>query len=371
MRDAIQNIINLFTQCNGLLLVMPYILGGVFAHFLLVRVSRAAYQRNLFDRENDRTVHKGGIPRLGGVTFLPVSMLVTYLLSLVCVPRRPSLEELELFVFSTTLLYTIGIVDDLKGLSHRHKFAAQFISVALILFITNTNTFDGLLLANYLPNWALLGLTALFALTIINAINLIDGIDGLAASLSSNILAIYAVLSLGLNEPFYAVVSIAMLGVLTAFLKQNLTGTIEKKTKIFMGDTGALTLGIFFSFIALKLVTITTASEKQHMLTYVIAPTLVPCLDVLYVFARRILERKNPFIADQKHIHHRLLALGLSHRSTLIVIWLYSSAFTVFNIVGISYMNIYLLALLDAIIWIFVNQLISHISNRKLREQTV
>lgn len=344
----------------------------ILSYIALRRLSRMAYAQNVFDHENERTVHKGAIPRLGGIIFFPVITLVVSLFlainSVLSVSIHFPLGEFYDLLFllpAMILLYAIGVIDDLVGLSYRQKFIAQILSSS-ILFLSGVSLsgLDGLLFIEELPKILQYPIVVFFFLLVINSINLIDGIDGLATSLVLLGMLFYMPFFVYANMYLYVIISVSVIGCLGAFLRLNLYGTTEKRTKIFMGDTGSLTLGLLLSFMALRLHT--PIANTAFPLPYVVAPLLIPCFDLFHVFIMRILSKKNPFKPDKSHIHHRLMALGLTQRQTLVVILLYSIVFSLFNILGYPFFNINVLLLLDIIIWIASNMLIANLSRKRV-----
>ncbi|WP_281123272.1 MraY family glycosyltransferase [Porphyromonas gingivalis] len=344
---------------------------SILSYIALRRLSRMVYAQSVFDQENERTVHKGAIPRLGGVIFFPVITLTVSLFlainSVLSISIHFPLEEFYDLLFllpAMILLYAIGVIDDLVGLSYRQKFKAQILSSS-ILFLSGVSLsgLDGLLFIEELPKILQYPIVVFFFLMVINSINLIDGIDGLATSLVLLGMLFYIPFFIYVNMYLYVIICVSVIGCLGAFLRMNLYGTTEKRTKIFMGDTGSLTLGLLLSFMALRL--LTPIANTALPLQYVVAPLLIPCFDLFHVFVLRILSKKNPFKPDKSHIHHRLMALGLTQRQTLVVILLYSIAFSLFNILGYPFFNINVLLLLDIVIWITSNMLIANLSRKR------
>lgn len=344
---------------------------SILSYIALRRLSRMVYAQSVFDQENERTVHKGAIPRLGGVIFFPIITLAVSLFlainSVLSISIHFPLEEFYDLLFllpAMILLYAIGVIDDLVGLSYRQKFKAQILSSS-ILFLSGVSLsgLDGLLFIEELPKILQYPIVVFFFLMVINSINLIDGIDGLATSLVLLGMLFYIPFFIYVNMYLYVIICVSVIGCLGAFLRMNLYGTTEKRTKIFMGDTGSLTLGLLLSFMALRL--LTPIANTALPLPYVVAPLLIPCFDLFHVFVLRILSKKNPFKPDKSHIHHRLMALGLTQRQTLVVILLYSIAFSLFNIFGYPFFNINVLLLLDIVIWITSNMLIANLSRKR------
>jgi UDP-N-acetylmuramyl pentapeptide phosphotransferase/UDP-N-acetylglucosamine-1-phosphate transferase len=152
------------------------------------------------------------------------------------------------------------------------------------------------------------------------------------------------------------VFAFSALGAVVQFFYYNVFGNAEKQTKIFMGDTGALTIGILLSFFALKLCSHNRAEINDvNPLVMAAAPLILPCFDVVRVFMGRIRRGNNPFLPDKTHIHHKLMAIGMSTRLTMIVLIVVSILFTLLNIVMSPYLNANLLLLLDIAAWVVFN----------------
>ena len=211
--------------------------------------------KGLYDIPNGRKLHHNLIPRLGGITFIP-SMVIAALVAISTLDSDPALEQriplnlwTIIFFFSLLIIYVVGIIDDLFGLSARIKFVAQIIAAALMplagLTINNLHGFCGIY---EIPAFIGALLTVFVIVFISNAINLIDGIDGLAASLSLIALLglLYGYDQQGLNS--YCIIIAGMAGVLIPYLYFNLFGKAEKNRKIFMGDAGSQVVGIVLGF---------------------------------------------------------------------------------------------------------------------------
>ena len=212
--------------------------------------------KKLYDLPNARKIHHNAIPRLGGIAFIP-SMFLSFAIVIAIISSTEKLIVINLwtiyFLISMLLIYGMGIIDDVIGLSAMVKFVIQIVAACFIplsgLYINNLYGFCGIGEIPYLIGFPLTVLTIVF---IDNAINLIDGIDGLAASLS--IIALSGFLYIFITQEVwaYSFLIAGLIGVLVAFLYFNLFGSIEKNRKIFMGDAGSLTLGFFLGFLCIK-----------------------------------------------------------------------------------------------------------------------
>ena len=162
----------------------------------------------------------------------------------------------------------------------------------------------------------------------------------------------------------YAIIAAAALGALLPFYIYNVYGTSEKRTKIFMGDAGSLTMGYIISAFAIKAATfsddIPGLEEKQtSFFVYSFAVLIVPVLDVLRLFCHRIIHRRSPFEPDRCHIHHKFLAIGLTIGQARHLIIGISLLFFLGNIILIKYIDINILIVVDIAVWTLMHILIS------------
>ena len=212
------------------------------------------------------------------------------------------------------------------------------------LFREYRDQIDGIIVS--LPNFG-------FEVGIINAINLIDGIDGLASGLSAVACLYYGVIFYHLHQFTYSLIAFVALGVIVPFFYYNVFGNAAKQKKIFMGDTGSLTIGIVLSLLSIKLLTIPVSGVmwSYNPLVVAFAPLMVPCLDVIRVFTHRIRNGRDPFMPDKNHIHHKLLGIGLNPRLTMITIVTVSLLLSLLNLYASQYINIHILLLLNFAIY--------------------
>ena len=282
-----------------------------------------------------------------------------------------SLADLSpiLFGFSAMLLlYLVGIADGLIGVRYRAKFIAQVLCAVMLL--TGgiwINDLHGTLGIHDIPSWVGYPLTVLAVVFIINAINLIDGIDGLASGLSGVACLVYGITFYMTSQYLYAMLAFATLGVLLPFFYYNVFGDASKRKKIFMGDTGSLTIGIVLAILSIRMAMYPLDECIWHANPLVLgfAPLFVPCCDVVRVYLHRVRNGKNPFLPDKNHIHHKLLAIGMPQRAAMISILVSTFIVVVSNIVVSRYININLLLLADVILWIIGNIWLSRRAARR------
>jgi len=369
-------------MANLYIIISAFVSAVILGRIIIPNILIISLRKRLFDVPDERKVHKRPIPRLGGVTFFPVILFSLCVFTTVRLmtghgPAETSTTDLVCeFLFLTgglTLLYIVGIADDLIGVRYRKKFLVQIISAAMFplsgLYINN---FYGLFGIYLIPAEVGIPLTMLLVVFITNAINLIDGIDGLASGLSMVALLVFGVLFVHFRMWSYAMLAFVTVGVIIPFFSYNVFGSADLGRKIFMGDTGSLTLGYILSFFVIKY----CMYEPDMLLTMKTSPVLVsfsvlmvPCLDVIRVVLRRARNKRALFMPDKTHIHHKFLAMGFSPRRALVTIQLMSACFCAFTIVAILYMNNTLVFVIDVVVWMLLNLWFDHVINRKMKNE--
>lgn len=315
------------------------LLGCIIGFISIPYILDFCRQKALYDIPNSRKVHKNAIPRLGGIVFLP-GMLLSFVIAVMTMSEVDGEQKISIslrsvsFLVSLMLIYITGITDDILGLSARTKFIIQTVAACLLpmsgLYINNMYGLFGIYEIPFAVGFPLTVLTIVF---IDNAMNLIDGIDGLSAGLSIIALTgfLFAFANIGLWT--YAVLIAGLIGIIIPFLYYNIFGDAEKNKKIFMGDSGSLTLGFILSFLLVKYSMDNPAVLPYRDNSLIFAPSLliVPTFDVFRVMLHRVRNHKSIFAADKKHIHHKLMRAGMSQHKALCVILALAVMFIVVN----------------------------------------
>lgn len=263
--------------------------------------------------KDGRRMHTKAMPRFGG--------LAIYLGTIVSLAiYGGNNDKIIPVIIGGTLIYVLGVVDDLKNLPAKVKFAGQLIVAVLMYYM-------GLrirLITNYFGEGAVhfgeavcFIVTVLWIVGITNTINLIDGLDGLAAGTTAvSSLCIAYVAYIHGDEYGMMIVCLAMLalaGACLGFLPFNFY-----PAKIFMGDGGSLFLG--FMIAALSVV----GPLKRSTVIAVVVPVIVlgiPIFDTFFAIFRRIVNRRPIMEADKGHLHHRLMALGYGQRRAVLMLY--------------------------------------------------
>jgi UDP-GlcNAc:undecaprenyl-phosphate GlcNAc-1-phosphate transferase len=268
-------------------------------------VARMAIRLGAFDvPDKDRPrVHKRPIPRIGGLA-MAVGILVPALLFL------DVDGPLEGIVVGIPVVAAIGLYDDLKGLSASRKLLLV-LAAACIPVIGYDMHFGriGLPFVSFdVEPWLGIPLTLLWIGVVANLVNLIDGMDALAAGIVAIASASFAILAMSFGRVEAAALAAIVCGASIGFLRHN-----YHPAKIFMGDTGALTLGFVLGALAVEGVLKTPATIALAAPLLIMA---VPILDTSFVVAKRLKYKRRPWAPDQNHFYHRFLRIGLSQRRT-------------------------------------------------------
>lgn len=288
--------------------IISYLL-GVFIVPLVISYSE---KQGLIDEPGERKIHKKPVSRLGGVAIW-LSTMLTFLF-LVFLSYYPHGSLLSGILLGSSLMFFLGLVDDIYTLNAKFKLLIQ-IAIATLVYLlgvkidTMINPFGGVI---YLGHFSYL-ITMLWIVGISNAINFIDGVDGLAGSVitvNSITLAIIAVAMVPPN-PISALIGFILAGSMLAFLTYNFN-----PAKIFMGDSGALFAG--FLLATLSITGVMKGAALAILLPFVVLA--VPIIDITYASLRRISKGKSPFVADAEHIHHKLLQAGFTQKKTVAIL---------------------------------------------------
>ena len=355
---------------------MMYIyIGGVFllsvvlAAIVIPRIIFISYKKRLFDVPDARKVHKTPVPRLGGFAFLPVILIsvcvvtgVGYYMNapVVSVWSSGLFMRYLFLVAGTTLLYLVGVADDLVGVGYRYKFVIQILSASFLplsgLWI---NDLGGLLGLHEIPSYIGMPLTVFLVVYITNAINLIDGIDGLASGLSCIALGLLIIVCAFVDQWTHALLASATLGVVLIFYYYNVFSVSGRK--LFMGDAGSLILGYILSFLILHFWTRQWYWDpfELNLNMVTISTLLIPLLDVVRVFYSRAKDGRNPFLPDKNHIHHKFLRTGMKVRTVMVTLLLLSLSLVAANFILSYYINATFMLLFDLVFWCVLHMVIN------------
>ena len=301
------------------IVIGAFIVAAAIALLVTPVIRRLAGSLRIIDHPDQRKTHESPLPRGGGlavvVAFLVVGGgLVVFGSIFPGMPGRRDIEPINLVGLfgGAALAALIGAIDDRFDLRARWQLSGQIGLAAFavltgisVAYIGNPFGTDNLQFAAPVG----IAFTVVWIVGMINSLNFIDGLDGLSTGI-----ALIAAVTLGLlslsdqvNQPLVAVLCFALAGGLLGFLRWNFHPAV-----IFQGTAGVMFLGYVLAVLAIL------GSAKVVVALLVLA---VPIIDTFWVIVRRVSSGRSPFSPDRGHIHHRLLDLGLSHRSTVLLIY--------------------------------------------------
>ena len=323
-----------------------------FAVVLLTMPSliKVARMKHLVDEPGEqRKLHHRSVPTIGGI-ILFAAIIFSYALWF---PRGSVLGDgddgyRELYrlmgtaygdfkyvIAAMVLLFFIGVKDDIIGFSPMKKLVGHMIVAYILVVMAGIRIKDmhGILGFYEVPYAVSVAFSFFVYVVVVNAINLIDGVDGLAGGVGLIAALAYGAWFYLAGEVTLALLASVLAGALAAFLVFN-----THPARVFMGDSGSLIIGAILAVLAMKVVDQDTARlpvKLRQLPTPIFAMSVLayPLIDTLRVFVVRMVRGTSPFTADRNHIHHRLLSLGLGHRGTALVIYLYAISIIALSLV--------------------------------------
>ncbi|MBQ8887111.1 MAG: undecaprenyl/decaprenyl-phosphate alpha-N-acetylglucosaminyl 1-phosphate transferase [Candidatus Gastranaerophilales bacterium] len=301
------------SEANIIGTVIAFIL-GLFIVPLIISFSE---KKGLVDVPDERKIHSHPIPRLGGVSIWVCTVLS--FLALIILSYYPHRSLLSGLLVGSSLMFLLGLVDDIYCLAAKFKFVIQLTIASIVYFlgVKITTLFIPFIgMVDVHPILSYLG-TVAWIVGISNAVNFIDGVDGLAGSvitISSVTLGLISI-ALAPSDVVSPLVAFILAGSMLGFLTYNF-----HPAKIFMGDSGALFAGFLLATLSVMY-----QMKSNDITMYVPLLVLaVPILDITFSSVRRILKGTSPFVADAEHIHHKLLKLGLSQNKAVLILVVFS-----------------------------------------------
>ncbi len=335
--------------------ILPMFL-SFFISFLLVPFARkVALKLKIMDvPKDDRKVHNKPIPYLGGVPIFIAFILVSALFAV------KDIKYLGLII-GASLIFVMGLIDDKFGLNAFVKLIVQIIAAIILVkfgykieFMTDIFGDDKLIVFSkfyYIP------ITIIWIVGITNTINLIDGLDGLAVGITAFASLTFAYVSYFLGNMNVTILALILAGSALGFLPHNFN-----PASIFMGDCGSYFLGFVLAALSID------GALKGATALTIIIPVLIlglPIFDTAFAIIRRMIARKPIFQADKGHFHHRLLNIGMEHRSAVLFIYFISIMMNFLSIAIIKeiYFQIFILSIL-----ILVMILIPLVKSKKMEK---
>lgn len=294
------------------ILILSFLTAFTLTYFAIPSIINIAREKNLCDEPNSRSSHKISTPSLGGI-----GIFAGAIFSIVLWTPFGDFGNLQYILCAFIIIFLIGAKDDISPISPSKKLVGQLLAASILVFksdIQLTSMYGIFSLEGELGQGFHILLSIFTIMVIVNAFNLIDGINGLSGSIGSLIAATLGVWFFLVDRIEFAIVAFATVGAVVAFLKYNFT-----PAKIFMGDTGALLVGLVCSILIIKFIDLNYTLENGAPYKFYAVPAvaigimILPLFDTIRVFTSRILQGKSPFYPDRRHIHHLLIDFGFSH----------------------------------------------------------
>ena len=343
-------------------LVLSFITAFAVTYMAIPSIIHIAIQKKLVDIPDERRSHSVPTPALGGI-----AIFVGILFSIILWTPFADFGDLQYILCAFIILFVLGVKDDIVSISPMKKLLGELAAAAIIVFKSNVKltSLYGIFGVQDIPEWFAIVLSIFTIIVIINAFNLIDGINGLSGSIGILFSCTLGTWFFLTHNTVLAILAFSTTGATVAFLKYNVT-----PAKIFMGDTGALLLGLIASIFAIKFIELhKTLGDSPYAFksapAIMISIMILPLFDTLRVFTMRVMKGKSPFYPDRTHIHHLLIDAGLTHMKATGVLVLTNICFM---IMAVSLQNIGTLNLLLVIFAVAIGLtyvLFAYNNNRK------
>lgn len=285
-------------------------------------------KKNLFDKVNERKIHKGNISRLGGLAIY-TGFLISFLY-LLFIKKLSFNFNPYIFLLASLIAFLTGFIDDIVHIKANIKLFLQILSGLIVCF--SGLMFDSINIPGFINikfGFFSYIITPLWVAAFMNAINMLDGMDGLAGGILFISLIFVSIIAFIQNNIIVFYISISVSLSVLAFLLFNFP-----PAKIFMGDGGAYFLGFIYSVLPL------IGIKKLSTLTIFVIPLMllsVPIIDIISVSHKRIKNGYHIFTADKNHIHHRLLGLGFNVKGILFLLYTITIIYGCFSIMIIYF----------------------------------
>jgi UDP-GlcNAc:undecaprenyl-phosphate GlcNAc-1-phosphate transferase len=336
---------------NYILLASAFFSSLILTYVFIPSIIKVAEIKHLFDEEDVRKSHEGVVPTLGGVGIFAGFIIGFCLFATFISPQSDAdkVYEIKYVLAAMCFMFMLGSKDDIVELVHTKKFVGQIFAASMVVILGDIRitSLYGLFDISQIGYVFSVLLTITTIIFIVNAFNIIDGINTLSASLG--ILSLVAFGSWFYYYGFidYAIMAMAMMGALVAFIRFNYT-----PARIFMGDSGSLSIGLLMAILAIQFIEknevelLRGATARIHIAAapaMAVAVLIIPLFDTLRAFTLRILHKKSPFVADRNHIHHRIIDLGFSHIQATALLILVNIIIIIISYLLQSWGNLYLM----------------------------
>lgn len=317
---------------------------GFFVTPILIKLLHKA---QIGDLPGGRKIHKKFIPSMGGIAFFLAASIAMSIWA-----WQFPLPDIRYLLGAIALVFFVGLRDDMVELKATHKIMGQLVAVLLVIVAADIRIKDlhGFMGVGELNLYVSYGFSAFVILALTNAFNLIDGLDGLASTMAVIVLSSLGVWFYVHGLDSFAVLCFTFLGGILSFLVYN-----WHPAKIFMGDTGSLTMGFTMGALIIAFMEynaalpVGSAWKFEPVFSSGIALMIFPLYDMARVFTRRIMQGKGPMTPDKSHVHHFLMRSGLKHNHVAMLLGFIQLAFVVLVIALKDYSDHLVLPLISVI----------------------
>ena len=341
--------------------LVTVLLAAIITYLLTPLVRDLAIKAGAVTAIRSRDVHLEPTPRWGGLAmWLSMALTLVIVNYLPLVHKSFGSEATGIFL-SGTFILLLGLLDDRFDLDPITKFAGQALAAGILLIYGVQILWLPINGITTLPTNIGQLLTILFVMVVINAINFVDGLDGLATGIvmicAASFFAFSYLLAVinGLNRAGApSLITAVVIGLCLGFLPHNF-----HPAQIFMGDSGAMFLGLMISASAITLTgqvdasAITEENGSSALLPLLLPFTVlaIPLLDFAMAILRRVKAGRSPFAADREHLHHRIMRFGLTQQRTTIVLYLWTAMFALPTVIA-AFVSIWIAILAGALIFL-------------------
>lgn len=285
----------------------PFMLAMFVSYVLTPYIKKLAFKIGAVDRPDNRKVHKKIMPRLGGL-----AIYIAFMIG--CVASMEITWDIFGILLGGTLIVALGVADDVYQLPAKVKLLGQIAAACvLVIFDIRIEWVNNPLGGYFYLDMLSIPFTIFWVISFTNVVNLIDGLDGLAAGVSA--IASLTVILVAVQMGYFhvAILTAALAGAIIGFIRYNFN-----PATIFMGDTGSMFIGYMLAAISVY------GAVKTAATIALIVPAIalgLPILDTAFAIMRRYVNGRPIFQPDKGHLHHRLLATGMSHKETVLFMY--------------------------------------------------
>ena len=358
---------NELLQNEILQIAVPALIALACSCWIRPYILKVAIAKNIVDNPDARKLQRVPVPVLGGLT-----VVFGILAGVMGYNLFGDFSDLFPAFAAIVIILIVGLMDDMISLSPKVRFVTEILLICFLIATTSSqiNDFHGLWGIGVVPVEVAVPLTVFACVGIINAINLIDGVDGYSSGYTIVSCILFAIMFYYLGNIRMVTLAAIVATSLLPFFVHNVFG---KKSKMFIGDAGTLSLGVVFSVFVMTILTASPESKaidpNLGLIPFTLAVLCVPVFDTLRVMSTRILQKRSPFSPDKTHLHHLFIELGYSHigttlsiigMNTLVVIcWFIASKMGV-SVDGQLYLVIAMGALITFVFYPFIKRQIDN-----------